>query len=404
MIKVVTSYRFILFASVITVHLIFLFAHYFYSTILIPWSLQFPFVDIHTITGAAECTRAGLDPYIVTTFDPFRRTFNYPRLWITIFNFFNINKSATNLLGISMAGAFVLTTNFLFQIKTRTQFFFVFALLISPPVLLALERANSDIIIFLLVSFALFYLRKIPYLSSQFKLYLRYLAITLSILLKIYPFLLPAILIFEKAPRKNLLFILCYSIGFIFLYFAYTYSDLLAISSNTPREEFLSYGKNVFLQTYLKPELLFVFTNLSLVLLLITALFININLKNILSQTIPVTNETTKNIYPFLGGGLIYVGTFFIGNNWDYRLIFLLLCIPFILDILTYSTNKVIRFIISLSFLTLFYSFYIFDYFYRSNYLLLAKFLSSWTIYLLILIVIIYLVTKIQFVKDILDK
>jgi hypothetical protein len=32
----------------------------------------------------------------------------------------------------------------------------------------------------------------------------------------------------------------------------------------------------------------------------------------------------------FIGGATLYAGTFVLGNNWDYRLIFLILCVPYV--------------------------------------------------------------------------
>lgn len=35
----------------------------------------------------------------------------------------------------------------------------------------------------------------------------------------------------------------------------------------------------------------------------------------------------------FLIGGCVYIGTFIIASNWDYRLIFLLLCVPLLMKL-----------------------------------------------------------------------
>jgi hypothetical protein len=54
-------------------------------------------------------------------------------------------------------------------------------------------------------------------------------------------------------------------------------------------------------------------------------------------------------------GASIYVGTFMLGNNWDYRLAFLVLVVPQLLE-WTRSPNKTSRVVAQLSMISLYFS------------------------------------------------
>ena len=47
----------------------------------------------------------------------------------------------------------------------------------------------------------------------------------------------------------------------------------------------------------------------------------------------------------FLVGAYVYVGTFFLSSNWDYRLIFLMLCVPYLMSL----DDRYLRSLISVS-------------------------------------------------------
>jgi hypothetical protein len=44
-------------------------------------------------------------------------------------------------------------------------------------------------------------------------------------------------------------------------------------------------------------------------------------------------------------GAYVYVGTFILSSNWDYRLIFLILCVPYVMS----ANDRYLRILISLS-------------------------------------------------------
>jgi hypothetical protein len=357
---------------------------------LVPWFEKLPFADVITITGAVECIRAGMDPYIITSFDPWARPFIYPKLWLTIYDFLNLSRSSTNYIGIVLVYLFTIAASFIFEIKKNKHLIFVLVLFLSPTVLLLLERGNSDIIIFILVAIAVFYLRKIKFLNEPTKLHIAYIIILFVSMLKIYPIFLLPLLFFEKISNRNFIIISIYSTILILGYVGFTYLDLLHIQQTAPNSNGLVYGKNVAVQLLVTGKALLILSNSLMVLVFGVALYFRNKYKDQLNQLLPINNQVNDNIWLFLAGALIYAGTFFIGNNWDYRLVFLLFTIPYILDIFNQSKHRMIPVIVFIIFFTTFYG-SVTGKLLFPKYWPLLKIISSWTMLFFIFLIFIHL-------------
>ena len=122
--------------------------------------------------------------------------------------------------------------------------------------------------------------------------------------------------------------------------------------TNTPKSAGLSYGSSTISKALSKFDIDIHDSLITLVLMISILLFYFIFKNNIKINI----NKIDENILTnFLYGGLIYVGTFLLGKNFDYRLIFLILCYEFIFLI---KMNKlkiflIINMIISLNYLIL---------------------------------------------------
>ena len=145
--------------------------------------------------------------------------------------------------------------------------------------------------------------------------------LSLATFLKIYP--LALILTFIN--KKKILFSFTI-IGFFAIYL--NVEELKYILVNTPKSAGLSYGSASISKGFLKLFSINISEYLiSFVLIIATLIFYKV-FKNKIKVDIKKIDE--KIIKSFLYGGLIYVGTFFLSKNFDYRLIFLLLCYEFI--------------------------------------------------------------------------
>jgi hypothetical protein len=345
---------------------------------ILPWIMNPPFGDIISITWGIDCIRAGYDPYTFNAFDPWLRFFNYPKIWLTIFDFLNLNKEATNYIGIILAGLYGIATIFLFNLKKLVHFLFVMLIVLSPPVFLLLERGNSDIIIYLLVAGSIYYLRKSSSVNENIRLHLIYLVILFAAILKLYPVFLLPILLYEKASVRNQLVIGIYSSVILMIYFLINYNDFMMISKNTPRpEDALSFGKNVGLNHIFSSGSLALVSNSIVVLLLAAASYCCFRFKDQLNKIIPVSPNDKSKIYLFLAGAFLYAGTFFIGNNYDYRLVFVIFMIPFLIDIFNHSGKNVLTITMTSFFIFLLYGAFVHHFIKAFE---IFKILASWGI------------------------
>jgi len=297
--------------------------------------MVFPFGDLTGISSASECIQAGLNPYLENPIDPLGREFNYPPIWLYVSDFLHFDGKDVVPVGLTLIFLFTLTTCFLFKAKNVKQCLIFLTFFFSPPVLLLLERGNSDGVLFMLVAFMTVYLPKIRRLNPQARLYTSAVIILISSLLKLYPLVLLPLLIIEPVSlRKRITVMIC--TGLLILGYLICSLDIITlITHNTPQPLIMAYGKNVLLEKFFPDELISVVSNGLIVLVIIAVILLNSKGKGFISKLYPSDTTTNETILPFIAGVLIFAGTFVIGNNYIYRLVFLLLTLPYLLDQLT---------------------------------------------------------------------
>lgn len=272
---------------------------------------MFPFfADIRTITGVNESLSYGLDPLVSNPGDPWNRVMNYPRIWQYLAQFLNLNQSHGIYFGFINITLFILGfITFISKIElSKTSAIILLFGFFSPSTILGMERGNIDLIIFFILSMSLLFItNKIIYP----------LFILFASILKIFPIFTLICLI--KFDRNQFIKILFFSLTAFICYFLFTLQDIKLINDGTPKSSILTYGMktipnafNLNLSTYFYASILF-------------SVFIYCFLK-IKSQLNLELN--TKYIDAFRIGSVIYIMTFLIGVNWDYRLIFLLFSVP----------------------------------------------------------------------------
>ena len=128
-----------------------------WSKLFVP-TMHPSFGDLRSITSTAECFADNSTwSYTSESCDPQQRKYNYPTIWIKIFSFFGIRQSHTFTLGVALF--FTLFCALLYWnskvIRTKYEFWQVASLTsiyISPPILLLVERGNTDSLIFALLT------------------------------------------------------------------------------------------------------------------------------------------------------------------------------------------------------------------------------------------------------------
>jgi hypothetical protein len=270
-----------------------------------------PFADARGIVSGVETARLGGDPLLSNPRDPWQRTCNYPRLWLLV-GWTGIDQEHTSLLAVVFEVAFATVLFMVTAGITWAEGVYLGLLICSPPVMLAISRANNDLLIFALLGGAIF-----------LKGIWRYLTLGLCAALKLYP-AVAFVLVLSESKRRALL-VAATSGGLLAVYLFSIRHDLALIFAGTPRTYFMSYGSTVVFTRFAK---LAVFgerlTALGAMVLVGLGACVFVRRQ-------PWPDATDPRAEMLLSGATVYVGTFVLGFNFIYRLIFVLLLVPLLL-------------------------------------------------------------------------
>lgn len=300
-----------------------------------------PFHDMRVITTGYECIRLGYDVLIDNPCDvPKHRTMNYPRIWSVVAKW-GLNQSHTDILGI-LCGLLFLTLVFLIIKRLNYTEALLYGIIVcSPSIMLGAERGNNDLIIFVILAIALLMMQSQEIIWNLFSLGM----ILLASILKIYPFF--AVITLLKQRKQHFILLFSFAITFFFLYVYVNLESLKLVSKGTPRGTNLSYGGKVIYDLVFEPinkiktdnaifstliDVIHVrYTLFILIALFLFLLYLLLTRSNEIFSKNP-NSLNIDQIDSFRIGASIYIGTFLlVGNNWDYRLMFLLFTIPQIL-------------------------------------------------------------------------
>jgi hypothetical protein len=288
------------------------------------------FLDTRVIVSGWECTRDGLDVLVENPCDPWQRPTNYPRIWMAVASL-GLDESSAVPLGLATGAAFLLAVLALIGRLNVGATVVYAAVVLSPAVMFGVERGNNDLVVFALVVAGLTFFRSKAVLLRA----VCYSLFLFAAVLKLYPAFAFSVLL-RQAPRRAALAVMVTVVPFA-AYVAATLDDLRLISSATPRPVSLAYGAGVLvdgagerLGGLAGDSLLTREPGRVAVYLLVLSLALGLALW-LAGRLSPIPPRTTpdRTLDAFWAGASIYIGTFAVlGNNWDYRLLFLLLVIP----------------------------------------------------------------------------
>jgi hypothetical protein len=305
------------------------------------------FFDTRNLTAALECRRLGFDPLVESPCDPWGRPLNYPRVWLAL-RWLGLNQSHTTALGLLFVALF-LGSVFVLVGRIGLGKGIVIALAVcSPSVMFAIERANMDIVVFAILVVAVLAWRT----RTRWGETASPLLVLLGATAKIYPvFGLPAYL-FARRRGGAVVAIVCAAMFAV--YAVVTLGDIQAIARIAPQGDYHSFGARIL------PAAIYhrfvpdrwqggVLTKqlVAIVPLVVAAPFVWLRGRRRLAEPDPSADSATR-LALYLGS-LIFLGTFAVGNNFDYRLIFLLLTLPQLFDWVTDETGDPRRWMASIT-------------------------------------------------------
>ncbi len=297
------------------------------------WTTPETFFDMRVVIGGCESLRQGFNPLYFNPCDPGQRPLNYPRIWLLLEKT-GINRSHTVFLGFSLAVIFYMAVVGLVIEKNPGIFSTVIWILalISPAVLLGVERGNNDLLIFVILAIAVTLLRQ-P--RTEIRI-IAYLVMFLAALLKLYPVLAVISSVREK-PKLCLIIMIVFTAGFL-IYAGVTYDDIATLMKTTEHNANISYGSKVIFGLIDQmmtgnmagfprwdDRLVVLFSWAAVVGVILLSFFYLMGKKS-------VSHYEGSHISSLRIGAGIYLGTFLAGQNWDYRLIFLLFVLPQLLE------------------------------------------------------------------------
>jgi hypothetical protein len=292
------------------------------------------YIDLRFLLAGIETSRTGVDIWTTCIpcatavgIPPADRPFNYPAAVIWLGRIFpaRLTPDDANWMGPLIDCAFLLCAALLLVSSHPSQVLFSLALLVSPPILLGLERANYDLLIFSLVFVNLT-------LIDRWSNGLAYAGAFGLGMLKIFP--VATIIALLRKTRKSLCWfaaVIAAELVFVVL----SLKNFRALARNSGRGWQASYGYRVeFIAldkaiTKYKGFPAHIAANLALPFLfafcLATILIAWHNRDFLLSF---LFKSGHKERAAFLAGAAIFSFSFVIGSNWNYRLIFLLFTVP----------------------------------------------------------------------------
>lgn len=289
-------------------------------------AMSVPFGDMRTIQASIHSVDIGLNPQISNPSDILQRPLNYPSIWVSIGRFLHLeNENFYNFFCISMVTSYIVLCS---RLLVKSNSILVFPLFFSGASLLAVERGNIDLIIFILMYTACITPNTISSLSFL-----------TAIGLKIYPVF--GILTFYK-NQKKIMILACISLIVLF----FILPEIKAIKAATPVPYFLSYGSpsiagifdyNALVLHKWNAYALFLYNwGTQITSLIISAIILSGALILRYSKWKKINLSNYADYYDrlmFIMGASIYVGTFIFNSNFDYRLIFILLCLPYVIKL-----------------------------------------------------------------------
>ena len=286
------------------------------------------FADLRSLTTAWECDRQGFDPLSSNPCDPYERNANYPRIWWDGLSWIGLGESSTIALGL-LAGA-LFFAGVLWLVPRRTPFaasLVWIAAVVSPAVMLGIERANPDLFLFAILAGALALFRK-PGVRRAVGAGL----IVFATILKLFPVFALGLLVRQR--RRWALATITAATVVLGIYAIATYDDIRLIRQLVPRFVYFSFGADVGLQAIrdgLEEPNGTVWTaalygGLSL-LVAAAGAFAWSRRRRPPEPGLP-SQEGVVALDAYWVGALVYAGSFATSYNWDYRLMFLLFTLP----------------------------------------------------------------------------
>jgi hypothetical protein len=282
------------------------------------------FADLSLFAAARHALEQGGDPYLKNTYDPWGRPFNYPRIWLTFMRFpMSWVPAVGAVLILALLGG---TVWWLGRLST-SQGLLAGAALCSPPLVLAMERGNCDLVIYLIALLALAALHRGWRAGA-------WLAVFLAFALKLFP-AAGFVIFLREGWRRGWPWIVA-GVAATAGYVALQQHEIRTVLHHTPVDLLMSYGSTHWTKVAehwaaTSSGKRYAFHHLEAHSMLWAALlFLGALRAGWAKRSAADTGGAVRHLDAFRLGACLYALTFIAGSSYAYRLVFLLLCLPWL--------------------------------------------------------------------------
>lgn len=270
-----------------------------------------PFLDLRNILAASESVQLGEDPYTHNIRDPYNRPHGYSAWWLVIARF-GVDRSDLAWIGALLLGLTLGSAVWLAGPATWREGRAVMLVLTSPALLMAVNRLNHDLFVFILMAGALACFRT----SSGPARTLGVLLLAISAVLKYFP-LAAVILLLEARTRRELTrWTLAYGLVLLLAWPSLARGFQVARSVKPSPDWLYAFGAPVLFRNFEFPSATLLGGVLAGAMLLAGALAARPTLRAAGAWATPSAD--------FACGAVMIIGCFLHGSSYIYKLVFAL--------------------------------------------------------------------------------
>ena len=308
------------------------------------------FSDWSVTINANICLEKGYDVYLDNPCDPWNRKHIYGHILLYIPYVKDFQNFYFIYLPLILNLAFLYSIIRFFNFENKIEYFCLFCITLSTPVILAIERANMDVAIFLLL---------ILIVKNKNNL-INHIVLVLTTLLKFYPISMAIIFLFKNNFKTMIINALIFLI-IVFLIFFFQWESLTKILNNSSQFS----GSKIFMGIYTFSfkgafdffynfEIIinnknynfikYLFLSLTIFLPLIITYYKNFRkvFNNYSISNLFLKNDSNNRMY--ILSTILILFCYFSFTNFIYREIFLIGLIPWLLQNRKLAENKFINF------------------------------------------------------------
>lgn len=281
----------------------------------------YPFLDMHGRLAAFEAHRSGIDIlYEPNPIDPLQRV-NVKPTWPLGLSFLGLGPQhliAAGTIAVCLLGCVVFS---LLKPRRWLEAFILMLLCFSPPVLLAIERGNDDIVYFCILALVPLCLK----LKGSYRFWLAWLVIFMLAPAKYYPGAVFAVFFLEVKHWRQLAALLMAGVLFVACYLVNNIEEVLYLKESVPKPNFfMVHGGSLAFEVL---GLAGTWARLPLMVCVGLGLWVIARPRAILLPP-ALSLETAR---WFVLGYSVFAFCFIFNSNFDYRLIYILPMLPLLL-------------------------------------------------------------------------